>query len=502
MVTPQQQCSPPAKDGDWNNYRDIIITLYLEQNKSLKEVMRIMRENYHFFATEKMYKIRFNKWGIHKKLRAPQVAELLAQRGRRAAAGKSTVSFVHGRKIDADRLEAYLRRVSPTSRKAITDILVGNVVPTDAQKRSVYEIVCRTPSPEPNPVFAPKRVEAPDSLRLPEDCMQIVQSYVKGALENVWPLTPDKRVICPLRPRTWLDPVSSARQLFVNNFREQGFRMLNITFESYREVLLRQDPSLLVETCLALGALLQSGPGLAEAFVKYAYSMSQITLGPRHPLHLIFGRLNAVGPAEMPGLMALIIRGFLQEIQANYCLKPTWLATVYRAMLNSRFIGADTATRYMQELVTDLNSLSPLSEHDAAKKAHNLDDMRLLQDHLSWITNFHDKPTEASMSAHTLAATRGRKNPRMTRFSCYNMLRTFPTSRGVSSQEAIDLMRASLAICEEEFGRNDNATVTLLATLHGFLARAGRAEEAQKVREDFETRWNEAMGDTLGGRIA
>lgn len=41
----------PAKDGDWANYRDTITSLYLDQNKSLKEVMRIMREEYYFFAT-------------------------------------------------------------------------------------------------------------------------------------------------------------------------------------------------------------------------------------------------------------------------------------------------------------------------------------------------------------------------------------------------------------------------------------------------------------------
>lgn len=46
-----QRFNGPAKDGDWNNYRDTITSLYLDQNKSLKEVMRIMREEYYFYAT-------------------------------------------------------------------------------------------------------------------------------------------------------------------------------------------------------------------------------------------------------------------------------------------------------------------------------------------------------------------------------------------------------------------------------------------------------------------
>ncbi|KAF3064584.1 hypothetical protein GL218_01951 [Daldinia childiae] len=469
MATPQRY-NGPAKDGDWNNYRDTITALYLEQNKSLKEVMRIMREEYYFFATEKMYKIRFNRWGLHKKLRAHQVAELLVQRGRRAAVGKTSVSFVHGRKVDADRLNAYLRRVSPASRKELIAILSG-------------------------PISVPRRVEAPDGLRLPEECMQIVQSYVGGALEgSLWQLTPDKELVFPRRPRTWLDPVSSARQLFINGFTKQGFRMIRITFDDYREVMMRQDPSLLVETCLALGALLQSGPGLAESLINYACGMSRIVFGPRHPIHLLFMRLKGASPAEITSFIGLIIQGFLQAVQADSRLKPTWLATIYRAMLNSNFIEMHTAQKYMQDLIADLeNSPSPSvdpPEQDAIKK-----DIDLLRHHLSWLTNLHNKPTEAAASAHTLVETCGGRDPRLARFSCYNMLRTLPTSHEVSPEEAVDLLTHSLEICETEFGRNDNATVTLLATLQSYLRRVGRAEDAQRVRADFEKRWDEVMDD-------
>ncbi|KAG4223903.1 hypothetical protein PC116_g27637, partial [Phytophthora cactorum] len=65
----------------------------------------------------------------------------------------------------------------------------------------------------------------------------------------------------------------------------------------------------------------------------------------------------------------------------------------------------------------------------------------------------------------------------------------------VSDEEAIDLMMQSLSICETEFGRNDNATVTLLATLQTFLRRVGRIEDAERVRADFEERWDEVMDD-------
>ncbi|KAI2462797.1 hypothetical protein F4781DRAFT_172673 [Annulohypoxylon bovei var. microspora] len=491
QTTPQRY-NGPARDGDWANYRDTITSLYLDQNKSLKEVMRIMREEYYFYATEKMYKIRFNKWGLHKKLRAHQVAELLVQRGKRAAVGKSSVSFVGGRKIDADRLNTYLRRVSPARRKELVAILSGRVEMAGAQKRSIEDIICRTPSPEPEPDIeaVPRRLEAPDCLRLPEECMQIVQSYVGGAFDGaLWQRTPEKDLVFPQRGKTWLDPVSSARQLFVNGFTKQGFRMVRVTFDNYREVMLRQDPSLLVETCLALGALLQSGPGLAESLISYACSMSRIDFGPRHPLHLLFVRLKSASSSELTQFASLILESFLQSVQLDSRLKPTYLATVYRAMLNSEFIETAAAQRYMQNLLADLKDTA--APDLPAQELHNKD-IDLLEHHVEWLFTLHNKPTEAKEAARTLAETRSR-DPRLARFSCYNMLRTLRTSYEVPDEEAISLMYQSLAICETDFGRNDNATVTLLATLQSYLRRVGRVEEAAKVKKDFETRWDEVV---------
>lgn len=438
-----------------------------------------------------MYKIRFNKWGLHKKLRAHQVAELLVQRGKRAAVGKHSVSFVHGRKIDSDRLNTYLRRVSPARRKELEAILSGKLDASGAQRRSIEEIICRTPSPEPEPEPVPRYLDAPDGLRLPEECMQIVHNYVGGAFDaSLWQIGPDNGLMFPQRGKNWLDPVSSARQLFINGFTEQGFRMIKVTFDDYRDVMTRQDPGLLVEACIALGALLQSGPGLGESLLNYSYGLSRIVFGPRHPLHLLFARLKDANPSEINKFIGMIMQSFLQALQRQSNLKPTYLATIYRAMLNSNFMEAHTARKVMQSLLDDLEAVSSPGSpttHENLKK-----DIDLIQHHVSWLSNLHNKPTESRAAAKTVVEARG-KDPRLLRFSAYNMLRTLPTSYAVGAEEAIEMLYQSLAICEEEFGRCDNATVTTLATLQRFLRRVGRVEEADVVKKDFETRWDEVV---------
>ncbi|KAI2615700.1 hypothetical protein GGR54DRAFT_265572 [Hypoxylon sp. NC1633] len=494
-----QRYNGPARDGDWVNYQDTITSLYLDQNKSLKEVMRIMREEYYFFATEKMYKIRFNKWGLHKKLRAHQVAELLVQRGKRAAIGKTSVSFVHGRKVDADRLNTYLRRVSPARRKELEAILSGRSELSAAQRRSI-EIICRTPSPEPEPEPVPRRLEAPDGLRLPEECVQIVYSYVSGAFDGaLFRTTSNNELVFPVRGKTWLDPVSSARQLFVNGFTEQAFRMLKITFDDFKAVMTRQDPSLIVETCLALGALLYCGPGLAESLVNYGHNMSRIVFSPRHPLHLLFARLKGASRDDIARFASMIMQSYLQAVQRASRLKPTYLATLYRGMLNSNFIEAPEVEAHMQRLLEDLEAgtpnldpgpnPSPTPSPDTYSSPKLAKDAQMLRYHVEWMRTLHGSPTEAAAAARSLKETR-KVDPRLARFGCYNMLRTLPTS-ALGPAERVALLRASLDICEADFGRHDNATVTLLATLQGCLRRAGNVHEADAVRREFEIRWDE-----------
>ncbi|KAI1302936.1 Clr5 domain-containing protein [Xylaria venustula] len=65
-----------ATANDWASHRPVITTLYRDQNKTLKETMRIMENKYKFFATLRMYKARFQQWEIEKKIKAEDAVEI------------------------------------------------------------------------------------------------------------------------------------------------------------------------------------------------------------------------------------------------------------------------------------------------------------------------------------------------------------------------------------------------------------------------------------------
>ncbi|KAK7419225.1 hypothetical protein QQZ08_010937 [Neonectria magnoliae] len=81
---------------NWDRQKARLKTLYLDENKTLKETMSIMKDKYSFVASEKLYKERLKQWGRHKNLPVP-IAEFMAGRAkeRRRKRGRETV-FTYG----------------------------------------------------------------------------------------------------------------------------------------------------------------------------------------------------------------------------------------------------------------------------------------------------------------------------------------------------------------------------------------------------------------------
>ncbi|KAK1759864.1 Clr5 domain-containing protein [Echria macrotheca] len=65
-VYPDTHTSTPYQRGDWESNRATIQNLYLDLNLPLSDVIEIMRNNHCFFATPRMYKRQFTKWGWKK----------------------------------------------------------------------------------------------------------------------------------------------------------------------------------------------------------------------------------------------------------------------------------------------------------------------------------------------------------------------------------------------------------------------------------------------------
>ncbi|KPM45639.1 hypothetical protein AK830_g910 [Neonectria ditissima] len=98
---------------NWNRQKARLKTVYLDENKSLAETMQIMKNEYSFDASVKLYKEKFKQWGWSKNLPVP-IAEFIVGKAkeRRRNRGEETVFTYGGRQWDQARAEHTLSRTT------------------------------------------------------------------------------------------------------------------------------------------------------------------------------------------------------------------------------------------------------------------------------------------------------------------------------------------------------------------------------------------------------
>ncbi|KAH7333443.1 hypothetical protein BKA65DRAFT_507832 [Rhexocercosporidium sp. MPI-PUGE-AT-0058] len=121
---------------DWDRHQELITHLWSVENKKLSEVVAIMAQ-YGHVASEKMYKDRFKKWKLDKKIKERDAFAILRKMRERDAVGKETVIKLRGRSFNMDDLSRYLKRKK------------GMPIPDCSGSSTPSDISCRTPSPVP-----------------------------------------------------------------------------------------------------------------------------------------------------------------------------------------------------------------------------------------------------------------------------------------------------------------------------------------------------------------
>ena len=120
---------PPTRE-DWELFRQIIIDKY--STASLRELVKIMREEYNFDATARMYKQRFTEWAIFKYQKAAN---------RRTA---KTDQF--GRHEDVGSASAPMSRSSSTSTNTSTVSASGQHETSDTTQLPTRHVHCNEPA--------------------------------------------------------------------------------------------------------------------------------------------------------------------------------------------------------------------------------------------------------------------------------------------------------------------------------------------------------------------
>ncbi|KAH7169989.1 hypothetical protein EDB81DRAFT_150522 [Dactylonectria macrodidyma] len=96
---------------DWERHKPQLQQIYLKDNNSLAETMKIMRTQHSFEASQKLYKSKFKDWGWNKNLPG-HIAEFMVEtaKKRKRDRGSDTVFSYGGRNYDESRAMNTLSR--------------------------------------------------------------------------------------------------------------------------------------------------------------------------------------------------------------------------------------------------------------------------------------------------------------------------------------------------------------------------------------------------------
>ncbi|KAI0540077.1 hypothetical protein GGR58DRAFT_499483 [Xylaria digitata] len=181
-----------AAPEDWPKFQDVIVRLYVEENKTLEEVRQYMEEKHDFIATISMYKRQLASWNAFKNLRFDEVLQILRlKRQRETEHNKGSVFFVRDRKVEIDSLQIYISR-NPSLYAKLES---GEEPHSDA----VRDVSCRTPAPLESPTDLPEQrkpardqaaaVMSKSTSELHEDLVQFLRTYMSHGFESgtwVW----------------------------------------------------------------------------------------------------------------------------------------------------------------------------------------------------------------------------------------------------------------------------------------------------------------------------
>ncbi|KAI3324281.1 hypothetical protein HD806DRAFT_64078 [Xylariaceae sp. AK1471] len=480
-----------ATANDWANHRPLITALYRDQNKTLKETMQVMEEKHDFFATVRMYKARFQQWGIEKKIKAEDAVEIFRQQTARAKAGKSSVAYVRGRKINPDRLQRYRYRAAAIVSEQI--LMVEKEFTTSPSEVAPVSshVICRTPSPTPDdpPTLAPQ-LEDPTDLKVPLECMQILGSYIAGSVESgAWRPPPDAAKVHVPDAFTWTHYLATSQGLIAHNRTREGFMLLGVCFEQYKSHLLHPDPFFWLATYKAALLLAHRDTKLGEAFINYASSLTSVVLPRTHPFNRVWSRIMITG---LPGLQqhaAALFESYLSTWKEQSGLLPTdqtslvQMAFVFIQLQCSGMISYGFAKETLDAMVA-LLSRSVSSQFLLQEAKFRMACLFLEQGKLDKA----DEVTGQILAWLDSLPKSDHEEFNHLRCKCLWTMFEIKDKKG-AIKEATQIGLSLVKFCHHLYGPVHLQTIDAFSALESFHHRNNDAVAARKSSEQFNKRW-------------
>ncbi|KAA8907990.1 ankyrin repeat-containing domain protein [Sphaerosporella brunnea] len=152
---PQCTMAPRIPQADWDLHRSEIASLYIEHNKSLKDIMSYMAETYNFQPTKNQYETKLKEWRLRKNLTGPEWGVVDYKIKKRKADDQGSAIFLEGFRIPQKRVKKELVRRFPPR---LGELPWQRTVPSPETPFGILIQTPKTPGTVPQTPHTPVRV--------------------------------------------------------------------------------------------------------------------------------------------------------------------------------------------------------------------------------------------------------------------------------------------------------------------------------------------------------
>ncbi|KAK3694183.1 hypothetical protein B0T22DRAFT_437284 [Podospora appendiculata] len=330
-----------ATAQDWDHYQQTITHLYMQENRTLRQVDDMMRQEYGFRATIKMYKTRIRKWNLRKNARHDDRDSKRTQVKPRDEPGlaksESTLTSIQpsgGGLVLGTAAQRHKKKTARTSiqtkarRRKLAD--TGGAAAAAAVGHASVGVVARIPSPrpanlKPTVISIPRILEdVDDEVRLPHEIIRLMRITIEGAAHAhslSWATKPDQDTY-PQEVEAfrngkkaftactqWYHKMRLAADMLQNKQKlAEATLLINALLSQLREFLNETIFGSVTALPYLVYGLFTANVEVGLLINNFITQLVTITLGAHHPLSLAWGRLNKLPPQQIRATLATILR--------------------------------------------------------------------------------------------------------------------------------------------------------------------------------------------------
>lgn len=294
-----------------------------------------------------MYKCRFKKWGLAKKLRRQDVMEIRVQA---RSGNKFSLPTVHGREIGSKQFQQQLQR----------DYLAAASRP---RQLAPSPLLYNSPAPMP--------------LAHIENAMRACAEYTRLLFEPDVGDVPNHNDDCS-RTLWWMTAMSAIRALKQRRGSRDAFRLLGCCYDRYGDLLVRHDPLLITTTLSIALRLNEVGSELAASLLGYVSRLTAIRFGVQHPFSIFWYSLHALGAPELRKAVVTLQQAHFDSIKRH--LQP---GQCFRTLCQSHARRQVGTLRNLPVEVIKGRPLGGVLEETLSKEVFGEDDAAVV----TWIRN-------------------------------------------------------------------------------------------------------------------